>query len=139
MSVLRTFAHDHFFSVVERHIDDIIDHYADGSDTYVFLEGPRWETRGHAAIATGWRAYVASDIIVTGVEWVGEPTDQIVGEMGWIAGTVEMRLSVRGTTKTVRWRGTFVLTRCSDGKWRIVHEHFSQPHPDPYGIGDWLP
>jgi hypothetical protein len=25
------------------------------------------------------------------------------------------------------------------GDWGIVHERFSAPDPDPYGMGDWLP
>ena len=40
---------------------------------------------------------------------------------------------------SLRLRGTYVITEHAPGDWGIVHEHFSAPDPDPYGMGDWLP
>ena len=129
----------HFRAVIEKRIDEIVDRYWPDHRTYVFVEGPRWSTRGHDRIATGWRAFVNAPLAVRSVEWVEGPLSEICADLGWIGGIVELTVEVAGTTRQVRFRGTFVMRRSADGAWRIVHEHFSQPAADPYGIGDWLP
>ena len=129
----------HFESVTLKRIDDIVDRYWPDGETYVFVEGPRWSTLGHQRIAAGWRAFVGAPMQVRACTWVEGPQEQVVGDLGWIAGIVELHVDVRGRAISVRFRGTFVLRRSPDGAWRIVHEHFSQPAADPYGIGDWLP
>ena len=53
--------------------------------------------------------------------------------MTCISATVEMSLP----NGKVPMRLTWVMQRDPD-RWRIVHEHASQPLPDPYGTGDWL-
>lgn len=129
----------HFHSVVARDLEAIVARYAPGDRPYVFVEGPRWSTRGHEPIAAGWRAFTAASLTVDRVEWVEGPVEQVEGHLGWIAGIVELVVRAGEVERRVRFRGSFVLHRDPSGEWRIVHEHFSQPAADPYGIGDWLP
>lgn len=128
----------HFQAVIEKRIDEIINLYAPSEQTYVFVEGPRWATLGYENIAMGWRAFVDAPLSVVACRYVEAPRSQISGNMAWIGGIVEMTVKVREEVKFVRLRGTFVLQREADDEWRVVHEHFSQPATDPYGIGDWL-
>ncbi|MBX7219280.1 MAG: nuclear transport factor 2 family protein [Blastocatellia bacterium] len=139
MSELSDFAASHFQAVIEKRIDEVIDHYAPLETTYVFLEGPRWATLGQTNIAAGWKAFLTSKMTLLSCQWKEAPLEEIAGEMGWIGGIVHMELKIGEQPKSLDLRGTFVVRRFADGKWRIVHEHFSQPHPDPYGVGDWLP
>ena len=71
-------------------------------------------------------------------EWVENLRSKVVGKMGFVAGIAELNVEINGVLKTIRFRGTFVLEEESEGIWRVVHEHFSQPAENPYGIGDWL-
>ncbi len=128
----------HFEAVMARDLPAILDRYAPGDDTYVFVEGPRWSTRGFERIAVGWRAFTEARLTVRSCTWVEGPLSQIVGDLGWLGGIVELVVDIGGRERHVRLRGTFVMRRSADGAWRIVHEHFSQPAADPYGIGDWL-
>ena len=130
----------HFRAVVEKDEAEIVSRYAETPALYVFVEGPRWSTVGHQAVATGWRAFCAAAMSVTAIDWVEGPHAGAVGEAGaWVGGIVDLHVETTdGARRTVRLRGTHVLER-SDSGWRIVHEHFSQPAADPYGIGDWLP
>jgi ketosteroid isomerase-like protein len=81
---------------------------------------------------------VDTSIFVKSCEWVENLESKVVGEMGFVGGIVEMKVDINGELKTIRFRGTFVFQLEADGKWRVIHEHFSQPAADPYGIGDWL-
>ncbi len=138
MNEIVAVAHHHFQAVIEKRIDDILNRYAQSENTYVFVEGPRWATLGYENIAMGWRAFVEAPLSVVACEYVEAPHSQVSGEMAWVGGIVEMTVKVRDEVKTVRFRGTFIFRREADNEWRIVHEHFSQPAADPYGIGDWL-
>ncbi len=138
MTEIAEIAQHHFQAVVEKRVEEIIARYADSDQTYVFVEGPRWATVGFENIAAGWRAFVDAPLAVESCRYVEGPLSQVIGEMAWIGGIVELAVRVRDQLKTVRFRGTFVFARQVDGEWRIVHEHFSQPAADPYGIGDWL-
>ena len=138
MNEIVTLAQRHFQAVIEKRLDDILNLYAHSENTYVFVEGPRWATLGYENIATGWRAFVEAPLSVIACEYVEAPLSQISGELAWIGGIVEMTVKVQEEIKRVRLRGTFVFQREADGAWRVVHEHFSQPAADPYGIGDWL-
>jgi ketosteroid isomerase-like protein len=103
----------------------------------VFVEGPRWVTTGYGAVDKGWRDFVDSPISMVECDWVENLRTRTVGDMGYVAGTVELKVKIKEEMKTIRFRGTFVFERTEEG-WKIVHEHFSQPAEDPYGIGDWL-
>lgn len=125
-------------SIVEERVADVIAGYDPGDRSYVFLEGPRWSTLTGAAIGSGWTAYLNSPIRISGYDWVEGPFAQIESKMGWIAGILDLHVTVGGVAKTLRLRGTYVITEHAPGDWGIVHEHFSAPDPDPYGMGDWL-
>jgi len=135
-------------AVVARDAEAIIDCYADREDLLVFVEGPRWQTRGHQAVARGWRDFCTSGLWVRRVEFTdgphvhrradpNGPADSSAG-VASLSGTVELDV-VRptGVETRVPMRMTWVMMREPD-RWRIVHEHASQPGADPYGIGDWL-
>jgi ketosteroid isomerase-like protein len=138
MNEIVAVAENHFRAVIEKDIDEILNRYAQAESTYVFVEGPRWETQGYDKIATGWRAFVEAPLSVVACQYVEPPHAQVIGDMAWVGGLVELTVKVREQIKPVRFRGTYVFQREADGQWRITHEHFSQPAADPYGIGDWL-
>ncbi|HLI91630.1 MAG TPA: nuclear transport factor 2 family protein [Ktedonobacteraceae bacterium] len=127
-----------FSAIVEKRVTDILAYYADSPATYVFVEGPRWSTLGIKNISEGWRAFVNAPLAVQSCTWVEGPFSQVADDMAWLAGIVELTVQVRDRVQTLRLRGTFVLRRAREDSWSIVHEHFSLPASDPYGIGDWL-
>lgn len=128
----------HFAAVINKDIEKIIDFYVKSEDLLVFVEGPRWATLGYNNVAKGWGDFADSAITVKNCEWVEFSQAKEVGNLGFVAGIVEMNLVINHDPKTIKFRGTFVLEREADEKWRVIHEHFSQPAADPYGIGDWL-
>lgn len=140
-------------AVVARDADAIIDSYADREDLLVFVEGPRWQTRGHQAVARGWRDFCTSGLWVRHVEFTDGPhvhgrednggsdypasVASLSGVVS-LSGTVELDVvGATGVETRIPMRMTWVMMREPD-RWRIVHEHASQPGADPYGIGDWL-
>lgn len=134
-------------AVVALDPDAIVDSYADREDLLVFVEGPRWQTRGHQAVARGWRDFCASGLRVRSVDFTDGPhlhgRDALgpsAAEPGVVSlsGIVELDVvAPTGVQTRVPMRMTWVMMREPD-RWRIVHEHASQPVVDPYGIGDWL-
>ena len=128
----------HFRAVVAKDAAEIVGRYVPREDLYVFVEGPRWSTVGHEAVATGWRAFCAAAMSVRAIDWVEGPRAAASDGMAWVAGVVDLSVAFAdGGQRTVRLRGTHVLERTASG-WQVAHEHFSQPAADPYGIGDWL-
>lgn len=128
----------HFRAVVEKDAAEIIGRYAASPDLYVFVEGPRWSTVGHDAVAMGWRAFCDAAMSVRSINWVEGPRTGALGGGAWVGGVVDLDVELaEGERRTVRLRGTHILEKTASG-WAIVHEHFSQPAADPYGIGDWL-
>ncbi len=131
-------------AVVARDADGIVDCYADRDDLRVYLEGPRWQTVGHDAVARGWRDFCSSGPRVRRVDLTDGPhlhscdAQQPHASVACLSGTVELDV-VRPTGEQTRMpmRMTWVMVREPD-RWRIVHEHASQPLADPYGTGDWL-
>jgi ketosteroid isomerase-like protein len=140
MNAIEALTQEHFRAVIEKRIDDIVSHYRNSDQTYVFIEGPRWSTQGIDRINKGWNAYIDAPLSVQSVRYVEGPLAEVSssGDLAWIAGIVELAVSIAGNVKTIRFRSTFVFRKEADGHWRIEHEHFSQPAEDPYGIGDWL-
>lgn len=128
----------HFKAVINKNIEKILDYYSQTEDLLIFVEGPRWATLGYNAVEKGWRDFCDSAINVKSCEWVENLTAKTIGKMGFVAGISELKVEINGTPKTIRFRGTFILEEESDGNWRVIHEHFSQPAENPYGIGDWL-
>lgn len=137
-SILIELSRKHFDSVSRKKIDEIINAYAASEDLLVFVEGPRWATVEFKNVSKGWCDFVASEIAVESCNWVENLQSKIAGEMGFVAGVVELKVKIKNETKTIRFRGTFVFERNAGNEWKIIHEHFSQPAADPYGIGDWL-
>lgn len=128
----------HFEAIINKNVEKILDYYAQNEDLLIFVEGPRWATLGYKNVEKGWRDFCDSAINVQSCNWVENLTAKVVGKMGFVAGIVELNVEINGVLKTIRFRGTFVLAQESEEHWRVIHEHFSQPAENPYGIGDWL-
>lgn len=138
MSDLIELSQTHFQAIAEKRVEEIIDSYSNSPELLVFVEGPRWATLGFDNVARGWRDFTNAPMRVLECQWTENLQSETTNEMGFVAGIVELKMEIKGELRVVRFRGTFVMQLESDGKWRIVHEHFSQPAVDPYGIGDWL-
>jgi ketosteroid isomerase-like protein len=104
----------------------------------VFVEGPRWATLSYDNVAKGWHDFVDADISVQECNWIEHLQSKVVGNMGFLAGIIELKTTIAGKQKTIKFRGTFVFEKNENDEWKVIHEHFSQPAEDPYGIGDWL-
>jgi ketosteroid isomerase-like protein len=128
----------HFDAVKHKRIDEILELYAESDELLVFVEGPRWQTLGYANVEKGWRDFVNSEIVVRECVWAENLRTRTVGKMGFVAGIARLEVEIKGEMKTIEFRGTFVLEENEKGSWKIIHEHFSQPAENPYGIGDWL-
>jgi ketosteroid isomerase-like protein len=118
-------------------LDTVLDSFEPGEETYVFVEGPRWTNRGGDSIYAGWRAYFASPIRLRSWRWADGPYVHESGQLAVVIGVVDCDFEVAGADRPLRMRMTWAL-RHREHTWRIVHEHGSQPLPDPYGTGDWL-
>ncbi|MBS1797716.1 MAG: nuclear transport factor 2 family protein [Acidobacteria bacterium] len=138
MTDLIALSESHFEAVAEKNIDRILNFYADAPELLVFVEGPRWATRSFENVSRGWVDFVGSAISVKSCRWVEIIESRTFADSGFVAGIVEMIAEIGGNLKTIRFRGTFVFQKEADENWRVIHEHFSQPAEDPYGIGDWL-
>ena len=125
-------------AVIDRNLDGVLDSFSSADDAYVFVEGPRWTTKGGEQIANGWRAYFDAPIRITAFRWAEGPFVFESGSLGQVVGIVDYNVSGDGVAKRLRMRMTW-LVRHEGDRWRIVHEHGSQPLADPYGAGDWWP
>lgn len=126
-------------ALIDRRLDDVLDSFSAADDAYVFVEGPRWTTRGGDRIARGWRAYFDAPIRIDGYRWIEGPfTFGRDGDLAAVAGVIDYDFRGNDRTGRLRMRMTWLLRREKD-RWRIVHEHGSQPLADPYGTGDWWP
>ena len=125
-------------AVIDRRLDEVLDSFSAADDAYVFVEGPRWSTRGGDRIAQGWRAYFDAPIRIDSYRWLEGPF--VLGDepLALVAGILDYAVRGNGKAGTLRMRMSWLL-RDEGGRWRIVHEHGSQPLPDPYGAGDWWP
>ncbi len=126
-----------FNAIINRDIEEIKNGYCQDERTYVILEGPRFSTKGYSMIAKGWEDFTDSSIAMTKIVWTEGPFEEIAGDLGWISGITELYLKVGDKEVMNTFRSSFVLKK-ENGDWKIRHEHVSAPHPDPYGVGDWL-
>ena len=132
------FIEKHFQAVKAKNTEIILSTYAKTNDLLVFVEGPRWATLSYERVAKGWTDFADSAISVENCEWIEFLQAKAVGDMGFVAGIVEMQANINGAIKIIKFRGTFIMEKSAETGWKVIHEHFSQPAEDPYGIGDWL-
>lgn len=125
-------------SVIERRLDGVLETFSPADDAYVFVEGPRWTTRGGDRIRAGWEAYFKAPIRINAFRWVEGPFTYESDTLAQVVGVIDYDITGNGKAGRLRMRMTWLM-RKEDGVWRIVHEHGSQPLPDPYGAGDWWP
>lgn len=124
-------------SLRDRDLDGVLDCFDLGPDVYVYPEGPRWTTRGGDRIRLGWQGYFKAPIRLRGWSWAEGPEVHQSGDLALVAGVVDCQFECAGQPRELKMRMTWVQRR-TDGVWRILHEHGSQPLGDPYGTGDWL-
>jgi ketosteroid isomerase-like protein len=126
-------------AIIEKDAERIARFYVPDEKTYVVLEGPRQATKGFSKIQKGWRDFCDSPLTLNAIEWIEGPLEEASGDMAWMAGIVQLTISLRGRNFSRKFRSSFVMRRNEvDNFWRIQHEHVSAAMPDPYGIGDWL-
>jgi len=125
-------------AVVDRSVDDVLATFSPQDDAYVFVEGPRWSTRGGDRIEAGWRAYFKAPIAINAFHWVEGPFVFESDTLAQVCGVIDYDIVGDGKAGRLRMRMTWLVRR-EHGAWRIVHEHGSQPLADPYGAGDWWP
>lgn len=112
--------------------------YLNEPSLLVFLEGPRSRNLGWENIEVGWRHFLEAPMELRGFDWGDDLLIRARGDAGFVAATNRFHWRIKGRDLTVEMRGTWSMERIA-GAWRIVHEHGSFPHPDPYGAGDWSP
>jgi ketosteroid isomerase-like protein len=72
------------------------------------------------------------------------PFSQESQTMAWVSGIIVLKVAVTKANQLTHsfentFRASFVLRKEDENKtWKIIHEHVSIAHTDPYGIGDWL-
>lgn len=138
MEILIEVTEKHFKAVIEKDIDKILRFYSTSENLLVFVEGPRWSTHGFKNVSKGWKDFIDSPIFLKKCEWIENLQTKITNEMGFAAGIVELTVEIKGKIRNIKLRGSFVFEKNAEGNWKAIHEHFSQPAEDPYGIGDWL-
>jgi ketosteroid isomerase-like protein len=147
-----------FAAIRSRDLDGIERCYWNAPGLLVFVEGPRTRNVSWESIKRGWRHFIDAKIDLRSYEWgedrtvktsLGAATGADFSDMAFVAATNRYHWMIDGRPHTTEMRGTWVLGRfpgeesagAAPGEtllWRIMHEHGSFPHPDPYGAGDWL-
>lgn len=125
-------------AVKRRDLEAVVDSFSASPDAYMYVEGPRWTTRGGANVRQGWAAYFEAGAGIAEWRWVEGPFTFESGDLAQVMGVIDYQVLGDDVPKHLRLRMTWLLRR-EDDRWRIVHEHGSQPLSDPYGLGDWWP
>lgn len=125
-------------AVVDQRLEGVLETFSPEDDAYVFVEGPRWTTHGGDRIKAGWEAYFKAPVGITAFRWVEGPFTWESDTLAQVVGVIDYDIVGDGKAGRLRMRMTWLVRR-EEGRWRIVHEHGSQPLEDPYGAGDWWP
>lgn len=120
-----------FGSIFARDFDAIVSKFSTSDDAFLYSEGPDWSTKGRENISQVWRNYLNAPFHFTKADWIDGPIAIEAGELAFVAGLVELHLANAGL-KRIRLRMTWVL-RMEGGRWKIFHEHDSQPVERPFG------
>ncbi len=144
MTALQT-VNEHYQVIIDKNIEAICSKYVQNEDTYVVLEGPRLTTKGYEKIKKGWTDFCNTNILqLQSINWVEGPFTQEQNTMAWVSGVIVLKVQVTKTQDPPKvfentFRASFVLLKDETStSWKIIHEHVSVAHEDPYGIGDWL-
>lgn len=127
----------HYKAIIEKEVAAICNKYVQSANTYVILEGPRLTTMGFDKIQKGWTDFCNSALQLLSIDWIEGPFEQTANEMAYVAGIIKLKVKVAEKEFENIFRASFVLVKENTG-FKILHEHVSVVHPDPYGIGDWL-
>lgn len=125
-------------SVVEKDLDGVVSCFSPAPDAYMYVEGPRWTTRGGGNVREGWSAYFAGGFGIGSWKWVEGPQVFADQRLAQVLGVIDYEMIGNGERTPLRLRMTWLMRREEAG-WQIIHEHGSQPLEDPYGAGDWWP
>ena len=126
-----------FKALMAKNLPGIEACYLNEPTLLVFLEGPRSRNVGWEKIRIGWQHFMEAPMRLENVEWGDDRLVRVRGEAGFVASTNSYTWRTGEKSLTVEMRATWAMERVA-GTWRIVHEHVSLPHPDPYGTGDWM-
>lgn len=144
MTALQT-VNEHYQVIIDKNIDAICSKYVQSEDTYVVLEGPRLTTKGYEKIKKGWKDFCNTNMLqLQSISWIEGPFTQETSLMAWVSGIIILKVGVTKANQAPHFfentfRASFVLIKEEENaQWKIMHEHVSVAHPDPYGIGDWL-
>lgn len=144
MTALQT-VNQHYQVILDKHIEAICSKYVQSEDTYVVLEGPRLTTKGYQKIQKGWTDFCNTTMLqLQSINWIEGPFTQETQNMAWVSGIIVLKVGVTKANQELHFfentfRASFVLIRADEKQdWKIIHEHVSVAHTDPYGIGDWL-
>lgn len=110
--------------------------YLNDPSLLVFVEGPRMRNVGWESIRVGWRHFLDASMELRGYAWGEDLLIRVRGDAGFVAATNRYDWRIKDRDLTLEMRGTWAMER-GNGEWRIVHEHASFPHANPYGAGDW--
>jgi ketosteroid isomerase-like protein len=127
----------HYQAIIDKNLEEILNKYVISEETYVILEGPRLTTIGFEKIKKGWTDFCSSAIELRSIDWIEGPFYEESQDMAWVAGIIQLAVSIGKNQFENTFRASFVLKKQSEKNWQIKHEHVSVVHPDPYGIGDW--
>ena len=136
MTALETI-NSHYQVIIDKDLEGICSKYYPSKEAYVILEGPRLTTIGYEKIKKGCIDFCASNLKLIYINWIEGPFIEEAETMAWVAGIINLEVTVNKTEFENIFRSTFVLIK-KDTDWKIKHEHVSLVHEDPYGIGDWL-
>jgi ketosteroid isomerase-like protein len=125
-----------FAAVAAKDLAGIEACYLNEPSLLVFVEGPRMRNVGWESIKVGWQDFLAASMELRGYTWGEDLLIRVRGDAGFVAATNRFDWRIKDRELTVEMRGTWAMERLN-GEWRIVHEHGSFPHEDPYGSGDW--
>lgn len=144
MTALQT-VNDHYQVIINKNIEAICSKYVQTEDTYVVLEGPRLTTKGYEKIKNGWTDFCNTNMLqLKSINWIEGPYTQETATMAWVSGIIVLKVAVTKANQDRHFfentfRASFVLIREDENAdFKIIHEHVSIAHTDPYGIGDWL-
>ena len=110
--------------------------YLNDPSLLVFVEGPRMRNVGWESIRVGWRHFLDASMELRGYAWGEDLLIRVRGDAGFVAATNRYDWRIKDRDLSLEMRGTWAMER-GNGDWRIVHEHASFPHANPYGAGDW--
>ena len=120
---------DHIVAIDAQQLDQVMDVYS--PDICRFPGNVEWFNRGHDEVRREWDEWFKGPTVhYREIKWIDGPYGEDLGDTIWVTGiTQEFYDPVASgvTSRTQHKRLTWIFRRGTDGRWRIVLEHFSRP------------